>query len=157
MATTIPGQLLAAIKNRKFTSIAKLYAPGVDFQAWNPSGHWVASDGATVAKIVEVWFTPGANSVITYTNETATARSAMLEFEVTWKLPPEDQPRILRQVHLMTIDKSGRISAARVYCAGLHTEFPEVDLEKQRRAKGLAAPVSKQASAAPKIAVAVRA
>ncbi len=44
----------------------------------------------------------------------------------------------------MTI-KSDRIIQARVYCAGLHTEFPEVDLDKQRRAKGLQAPPLKPA------------
>ena len=34
--------------------------------------------------------------------------------------------------------KDGRITAVRVYSAGLHIEFPDVDLEKQRRQKGLA-------------------
>ena len=64
MSTTIPGQLLAAIKARKFTAVSKLFSPGVDFQAWTPAGTWVASDGATIAKIIEVWYTPGAGSTI---------------------------------------------------------------------------------------------
>ena len=46
---------------------------------------------------------------------------------------------MLRQVFLLTI-KSDRITRARVYCAGLHTDFPEVDLEKQRRNKGIGGP-----------------
>jgi hypothetical protein len=147
--STVPGQLLAAIKARKTTSIARLYAPGVDFQAWNPTGRWVATDPSTVAKIIEAWFAPGAGSVVVDSIETSTARTATLEYEIAWKLPPDDQPRVLRQVHLMTIGKDGRITSARVYCAGLHTEFPEVDLEKQRRAKGLsAAPAAKSAPAA---------
>ena len=33
MPNTVPSQLLAAIKARKFSSISKLFAPGVDFQA----------------------------------------------------------------------------------------------------------------------------
>jgi hypothetical protein len=71
----------------------------------------------------------------------------LLECEIGWKLPPvsnaktkwvvvEGEPRVLRQVYLLAI-KNGKITAARVYCAGLHTNFPEVDLEKQRRTKGL--------------------
>jgi hypothetical protein len=140
MATTVPGQLLAAIKSRKFTSIAKLFAPPVDFEAWTPSGHWVAQDGSTVAKIVEVWFTPGAGSSITWSNETSGARgAATLEYEISWKTQPDDQPRVVRQACLMTV-KGEKIVSARVYCAGLHTEFPEVDLEKQRRSRGLAPP-----------------
>ncbi len=140
MPTTVPGQLLAAIKSRKFTSIAKLFANPVDFEAWTPSGHWPAQDGPTVAKIIEVWFTPGAGSVITWSNETAGARgAATLEYEITWKTQPDDQPRVVRQAFLLTV-KGEKIISARVYCAGLHTEFPEVDLEKQRRSRGLAPP-----------------
>jgi hypothetical protein len=139
MPNTVPGQLLAAIKARKFGTLAKLFASQVDFQAWTPSGHWVANDPSTVAKVVETWYTPGAGSTVTFTSETANARSAMLECEVTWKIPPDDQLRVLRQVYLLTL-KGEKITAARVYCAGLHTEFPEVDLEKQRRSKGLAGP-----------------
>jgi len=139
MPNTVPGQLLAAIKARKFGTVARLFAPQVDFQAWTPSGHWVASDPSTVAKVIETWYTPGLGSVVTFTSETANARSAMLECEVSWKIPPDDQIRVLRQVYLLTL-KSEKITAARVYCAGLHTEFPEVDLEKQRRSKGLAGP-----------------
>ena len=156
MANTIPGQLLAALKARKFTSIGRLYAPGVDFQAWNPSGHWAASDAATIAKIFEVWFSPGVGATVVESHETATSKTATLEFEISWKLPPEDQPRVLRQYHLMTINKDGRIASARIYCAGLHTEFPEVDLEKQRRAKGLAV-AAKTAGTAAKTAVAAKA
>jgi hypothetical protein len=140
MATTIPGQLLTALKARKFSSIAKLYANGVDFHAWNPQGHWVANDGQTVAKIMELWFTPGVSTTIDDVHESPGARgSCVLEYEIAWKLPPDDQPRVLRQVHLMTI-KGDKIVAERVYCAGLHTEFPEVDIEKLRRAKGLSGP-----------------
>lgn len=140
MATTIPGQLLAAIKSRKFTSISKLFLAPVDFEAWTPSGHWIAQDGPTVSKIIEVWFTPGAGSTITWSNETAGARGAVtLEYEITWKTQPDDQPRVVRQTFLMTV-KGDKIASARVYCAGLHTEFPEVDLEKQRRSRGLAPP-----------------
>lgn len=140
MPTTVPGQLLAAIKSRKFTSIAKLFANPVDFEAWTPTGHWAAQDGPTVAKIVEVWFTPGAGNVISWSNETAGARGgATLECEITWKTQPDDQPRVVRQTYQLTV-KGEKIVSARVYCAGLHTEFPEVDLEKQRRSRGLAPP-----------------
>lgn len=139
MATTIPGQLLAAIKSRRFTAAAKLFAAPVDFEAWTPTGHWIAQDGPTVAKIIEVWFTPGTGSTITWSNETSSARAATLEYEITWKVQPDDQPRVVRQVCLMTL-KGEKIVSARIYCAGLHTEFPEVDLEKQRRSRGLAPP-----------------
>lgn len=138
---SVSGQLLKAIKDRKFTSIGRMCAPGVDFEAWTNLGHWVASDGATVAKIFEVWFTPGVSSTVTYSNETPGKGNAVtLEYEMTWKLQPEDQTRSLRQAHLLTLNKDGKITHARVYCSGLHMEFPEVDLEKQRRSKGLAAP-----------------
>jgi hypothetical protein len=140
MATTVAGQLLAAIKARKFTSIAKLFSSPVDFEAWTPSGHWVAQDGATAAKIIEVWFTPGAASTITWSNETAGARgAATLEYEISWKTQPDDQVRVVREAYILTT-KGDKITHARVYCAGLHTEFPEVDLEKQRRSRGLAPP-----------------
>lgn len=154
MSSSVPSQMLAAIKARKFSSLSKLFAPGVDFQAWTPTGHWAASDGTTVSRIIEVWYTPGANSTITFSNETAGSRgSAMLELEVTWKLPPDDQLRMLRQVYLLTI-KGDRVTSARVYCAGLHTEFPEVDLEKQRRQRGIGG--AKPAPATPR-AVAAKA
>jgi hypothetical protein len=150
MPNTIAGQLLAAIKARKFNSVARLFANPVDFQAWTPVGHWVAHDGTTAAKIIEVWFSPGSGSQVVYSNETSGARGAAgLELEIAWKAQPDDQPRVLRQVYLMTV-KGDKIVSARVYCAGLHTEFPEVDLEKQRRAKGLAA----AKPAAPKAATA---
>lgn len=137
MANSIPGQLLAAIKARRFGAVAKLFHPNVDFQGWTPTGHWVAEDATTAAKIIEAWFSPGTQSTVVYSNEAPAGRgNALLEYEITWKVQPDDQPRVLRQVHLLTI-KGDRITAARVYCAGLHTEFPEVDLEKQRRAKGL--------------------
>ena len=139
MANSVPGQLLANIKARKFTALGRLFAPQVDFQAWTPYGHWSASDPSTVAKIIETWYTPGTGSVITFSSETATARSGLLECEVSWKIQPDDQVRVLRQVYLLTL-KGDKITGARVYCAGLHTEFPEVDLEKQRRSKGLAGP-----------------
>ena len=138
MPNTVPGLLLAAIKARKFGNVAKLFATPVDFQAWTPAGRWVAADASTVAKIIEVWFTPGAgSSTIVYSNETSGARgAASLEYELAWKVQPDDQPRALRQLFLLTV-KGDRITNARVYCAGLHTEFPEVDLEKQRRSKGI--------------------
>jgi hypothetical protein len=139
MASSVPGQLLAYIKARKFGAVAKLFAPDVDFQAWTPYGHWAASDASTAAKIIETWYAPGTGSVVTFSSESATTKSGMLECEVTWKIQPDDQARVLRQVYLLTF-KADRITAARVYCAGLHTEFPEVDLEKQRRSKGLSGP-----------------
>ncbi|MHB8376939.1 MAG: nuclear transport factor 2-like protein [Dehalococcoidia bacterium] len=147
MASSVPSQLLAAIKARKFTTVAKLFAPDVQFEGWNPSGRWVAEDPLTVGRILEVWFTPGAvPSTVVWSNETTGARgAATLEFEMHWKAPPDDLPRALRQVYLMTINKAGKIASARVYCAGLHSDFPEVDLEKQRRQKGLAAAVPKTA------------
>ena len=136
---TIPAQLLAGIKARKFSSLSKLFAPGVDFQAWTPAGHWVASDGTTASRMIEVWYTPGTNSTVVYSNETAGAKgAATLELEVSWKLPPEDQVRVLRQFYSLTI-KGDKIIQARIYCAGLHTDFPEVDLDKQRRSKGIGA------------------
>jgi len=139
-ASTIPGQLLAAIKARKFTAAGKLFANPVEFEAWNPSGRWLASDPATIAKILEVWYTPGTGSNVVWSNESSGAKgAATLEYEVAWKAQPDDQPRLLRQVFVMTI-KNDKIVSARVYCAGLHTEFPEVDLEKQRRSRGLAPP-----------------
>lgn len=139
MPTTVPGQLLAAIKARRFTAIGRLFASPVDFQAWTPTGHWVAADATTVARIVEVWFSPGSGSQVVFSNEISGARgAASLELEITWKAQPDDQQRVLRQVYLLTV-KGERIVSARVYCAGLHTEFPEVDLEKQRRSKGIVA------------------
>src|SRR5437879_4350140 len=85
MASTVPAQLLAAIKARKYTSVARMFANGVDFQAWTPSGHWVAQDGATAAKIIEVWCAPGAGPAsVAWSNESSGARgSATLEFELT--------------------------------------------------------------------------
>lgn len=137
MPSTVPALLLAAIKARRFNSVARLFASSVDFQAWTPTGHWTAQDPQTAAKIIEVWFTPGDGSVITWSNENSGARgSATLEFAIEWRTAPDDQPRVLRQAYLLTC-KADKIVAARVYCAGLHTEFPEVDLEKQRRSKGL--------------------
>jgi hypothetical protein len=137
LSNTVPAQLLAAIKSRKFSAAGKLFAHGVDFQAWTNVGHWTANDPSTVAKIIEVWYSPGANSTVIDSNETAGARgAATLELEVAWKLPPEDQVRVLRQVYLLTV-KGDKITHARVYCPGMHMEFPEVDLEKQRRAKGI--------------------
>jgi hypothetical protein len=151
VASTIPGQLLAAIKSRKFPTAGRLFAPGCDFIAWNPSGRWVASDSATIAKIFEVWFSPGANSTIVDSNETAGPKgTATVEVEICWKLPPEEQTRVLRQVYLLTV-KGDRITHARIYCAGLHTDFPEVDLEKQRRSKGIGGP---KLSTAPKMVAA---
>ena len=139
MASHVAAQLLNAIKGRKFPSVGRLCASGVDFQAWTPTGHWVANDGPTVAKIVEVWYSPGAGNQILHSNEAAIGRNSfLLEVEVTWKVPPDDQPRILHQVYMGTV-KGDKIVQMRVFCAGLHTEFPEVDLEKQRRAKGLIA------------------
>jgi|SRR5581483_3696147 len=135
--SSIPAQLLAAIKGRKYTSIARLFANPVDFQGWTPTGHWVATDPQTAARIIEVWFSPGGSaSTITWSNETSTTKFGTLEYEIAWQAQPDDQPRVLRQAYILTF-KGDKIAAARVYCAGLHTEFPEVDLEKQRRQKGL--------------------
>jgi hypothetical protein len=85
MSSTVPGQLLAAIKARKFTAVSKLFAPGVDFQAWTPAGHWIANDGPTIAKIIEVWYTPGAGSTVVDSSEVAGAKGATtLEMEIAW-------------------------------------------------------------------------
>ena len=139
MPSTVPGQLLAAIKSRKFSTAGKLFSNPVDFQAWTPTGHWVAEDPTTVARVIEVWYSPGSGSQVICSSETSGARgAATLECEVAWKTQPDDQQRTLRQVYLLTI-KGDRIVTARVYCAGLHTEFPDVDLEKQRRSKGIIA------------------
>lgn len=138
MPETVPGKVLAAIKGRKFTALSKLFTPKADFQAWTPSGRWVAEDAATITKILEVWFTPGAGpTTIMWSNEVASAKAATLEYEVCWKAPPDDSTRMLRDVWIMGLAKDGRIASARIYSAGLHIEFPEVDLEKQRRQKGL--------------------
>ncbi|MBF6598987.1 MAG: hypothetical protein IVW36_00575 [Dehalococcoidia bacterium] len=146
--TSVPSQLLAAIKGRKFTAVSRLFAPDVRFEAWTSAGHWLAGDPHTASRIIEVWFSPGSGSIVTWSNETAGARgAATLEFEITWKAPPDDQPRVLRQVYMLTV-KGEKIIAARVYCPGLHTEFPDVDLEKQRRQKGLAAAVPKAPASA---------
>ena len=140
MPTTVTGTLLAAIKARKFPTIGKLFASPVHFEAWTPAGHWLAEDGSTIAKIIEVWFTPGLSNAIIWSSETAGAKgAATLEYEISWKAQPDDQPRVLRQTWLLTT-KGEKIVSARVYCAGLHTEFPEVDLDKQRRSKGIGAP-----------------
>ncbi len=141
MPVTVTGTLLANIKSRKFPSVGKMFASPVDFEAWTPSGHWTAEDGATIAKIIEVWFTPGTGSgTVVWSSETTGAKGlAVLEYEVAWKTTPEDQPRVLRQAWLLTT-KGEKIVSARVYCAGPHTEFPDVDLDKQRRSKGLGAP-----------------
>jgi hypothetical protein len=156
MATKIPAQLVTAIKGRKFGTVAKLFAPGVDFQAWTPTGHWVASDGSTASKIIETWFSPGVGSQVVWSSETAAGKNhVLLEYEISWSLPPDDQPRVLRQAHFLTI-KNERIVAARIYCAGPHTEFPEVDLEKLRRAKGLGAPGTKPLSNSPKVVVSTK-
>lgn len=148
-AESVAAQLLANIRARKFTAIARQFADDADFQAWTPSGHWTATDGRTAARIIEVWFTPGLGSVIQHSYAAHAGRGmAVLECEIGWKLPSvtnskmkgvviEGEPRVLRQVYLLAI-KDGKITAARVYCAGLHTTFPEVDIEKRRRTKGIA-------------------
>ena len=155
---TIPAQLLAAIKARKWNAIGKLFASGVDFQAWTPTGHWVASDGPTVAKIVEAWYSPGAlPHTVDFSNETSGAKgAATLEVQVSWKLPPEEQLRVLRQIYLLTV-KNDKVIQARVYCAGLHTDFPEVDLEKQRRNKGLTGAPPGKGGPAPRVIAAATA
>jgi hypothetical protein len=141
MAETVPGKILAAIKGRKFAALSKLFSAKSDFQAWTPSGRWVAEDAATIAKIVEVWFTPGAgNTTIDWSAETSSTKTATLEYEVSWKAPPDESTRILRDAWFLTLAKDGKIAAARIYSAGLHIEFPDVDLDKQRRQKGLAGP-----------------
>ena len=141
---TVTSQLLNAIRTRKFSSLSKMFAPGVDFQAWTNLGHWTAADGPTVVRIIETWFSPGAGAMtVVDSHESAGARgAATLEFEMAWTVPPDDQPRVLRQIYLLTI-KGDRIAQARIYCPGPHTDFPEVDLDKQRRAKGLQAPIVK--------------
>ena len=142
-ASTLPSQLLAAIKARKFTQAGRLFASDVDFQAWTPLGKWTANDPATVGKILEVWFSPGVSSIVVESHEVQGPKGLhILEFEISWKTQPEEQTRVLREVYLLTVKtdkatKTEKFSEARVYCAGLHFEFPEVDLEKQRRAKGL--------------------
>jgi hypothetical protein len=144
---TVTTQLLANIRARKFAAIARQFANDADFQAWTANGHWTATDGRTAARIIEVWFTPGSSSVVHYSCEARAGRGMVaLECEIGWKLPSvlkaktgivvEGEPRVLRQVYLLAI-KNGKIAAARVYCAGLHTNFPEVDLERQLRTKGL--------------------
>jgi hypothetical protein len=139
-SATFAGSLLTAIKGRKFSSIAKLFPAPVEFEGWTPTGHWVAQDGSTIAKIVEVWFTPGGTgTTVVWSNETTSKGVTVLEYEVTWKTQPEDQPRALRQAWLLQM-KGDKVVSARVYCAGPHTEFPDVDLDKQRRSKGLGAP-----------------
>ncbi|HZP56609.1 MAG TPA: hypothetical protein VFC53_03530 [Dehalococcoidia bacterium] len=152
MPNSVPAQLLNAIKGRKFTSVARLFAPNVDFQAWTNLGHWVANDPQTAARIIEVWYSPGTGNQVTDSNEITGARGlAILELEVTWKAPPDEQPRMLRQVYLMTV-KNDRIVQMRVYCPGLHAEFPDVDLEKQRRQKGLSAAPAKTPAGAKAVA-----
>jgi hypothetical protein len=136
MPESVPGKILSALKGRKFTALGKLFAPKSDFQAWTPAGHWTAEDPATIAKIVEVWFSPGVGNSVMWSTEAASARSAVLEYEIHWKAPPDESTRILRDAWMLTL-KDGKITSARVYSAGLHIEFPEVDLEKQRRQKGL--------------------
>jgi hypothetical protein len=69
--------------------------------------------------------------------EGGTSKAPTLEYEVGWKAPPDDSPRILRDAWFLVIGKDGKVSSARVYSAGPHIEFPEVDLEKWRRQKGL--------------------
>ncbi len=145
---SVTAQLLAHIRAREFTAIAKLFSDEAEFEAWTPSGRWTASDARTAARIIEVWFTPGTGTVVQHSYEAHTGRrTVLLECEIAWKLPSvsnakakgvvvEGEPRVLRQVYLLTI-KNGKITAARVYCAGLHTNFPDVDLEKRRRTKGL--------------------
>jgi len=146
-AQSVTAQLLVNIRTRKFTAIAKQFADDAEFEAWTPSGRWTASDARTAARIIEVWFTPGTGTVVQHSYEARIGRrTVLLECEIEWKLPSvsnaktgivfEGEPRVLRQVYLLTI-KHGKITAARVYCAGLHTNFPDVDLEKQRRTKGL--------------------
>ena len=136
MPESVPGKILSALKGRKFTALGRLFAPRMDFQAWTPAGHWAAEDAATIAKIVEVWFSPGIGNTVMWSTEVANAKSAVLEYEIHWKAPPDESTRILRDAWMLTL-KDGKITAARVYSAGLHIEFPEVDLEKQRRQKGL--------------------
>ena len=63
MTSSVPSQLLAAIKGRKFTSVARLFASQTEFEAWTNVGHWTAQDGQTAAKIIEAWYAPGAGSL----------------------------------------------------------------------------------------------
>lgn len=142
----IAGKLLGCIRSRRFKAIARICAPDIEFHAWTPTGHWSASDGRVVATIIETWFSPGAESQVTYEATTIRRDTVALECEIAWvvraapraKFPdPPPDPRVLRQVYLLTVRK-GAITGARVYCAGLHTAFPPVDLERLRCAKGLA-------------------
>ena len=161
MPNTVPGQLLAGLKARRFNAVAKLFAPDVDFQAWTPVGHWVAKDRATVAQIIEVWLTPGQGYQVLHSEETSGAGgAATLECELAWHKPAHwgvpmrgrpsngqppspqvaldsDPLVILRQLFLLKI-RDGLITQARVYCPGPRNEAPDVDLERQARASGLA-------------------
>src|SRR5438445_614909 len=96
MTSSVPSQLLAAIKGRKFTSVARLFAPQTEFEAWTNVGHWVARDGQTAAKIIEAWYAPGAGaSTVVSSNEIQGARGfAVLECELTWSAPPDDHRRV---------------------------------------------------------------
>jgi hypothetical protein len=162
MPNTVPGQLLAGLKSRRFSAIARLFAPDVDFQAWTPAGHWLAKDRATAAQIIEVWLTPGNACEVLHSEETSGAGgAATLECELAWHKPANwgvpmrgrpsnGQPAspqvaldtdplvVLRQLYLLTI-KHDLITRARVYTPGPRAESPDVDLERQARASGLAA------------------
>ena len=142
----IAGRLLNCIRSRRFKAIARICARDIEFHAWTPTGHWSASDGRAAATIIETWFSPGAGSQVTYDATTIRRDTVVLECEIAWVVraapsakfpdPPAD-PRMLRQVYVLTV-KKGAITSAHVYCAGLHTAFPPVDLERLRRVKSLA-------------------
>jgi hypothetical protein len=122
----------------------------------------VANDRATVAQIIEVWLTPGDGYEVLHSEETSGAGgAATLECELAWHRPAHwgvpmrgrpsnGQPAspqvaldtdplvVLRQLYLLTI-KHDLITRARVYTPGPRAESPDVDLERQARASGLAA------------------
>lgn len=151
----VTGQLLAHLKARRFSAIAKLMAPNVDFQGWTPAGHWSASDPKTAAQIIEVWLSSAAGCKVLNSEESSGAGgTATLECELAWHrqsnwgVPARGRPAnapsappaaldtdplvILRQLYLLTV-RNGLITRARVYSPGPRNEAPDVDLQRQLR------------------------
>lgn len=162
MPNPVPGQFLAHMKARRFGAIAKLCAPGVDFQAWTPVGHWVAHDGATVAQIVEVWLTPAGPVKVLHSEETVGPRgTATLEFELAWHrqanwgvpmrgrpsgpvpapVAQDTDPLVMLRLLCLLTTRDGRITRARIYGPGLRNDAPLVDLQRQFRAAGISSTV----------------
>ena len=68
----------------------------------------------------------------------ADARPAIERQPAAPVVPLDSDPLVvLRQLYLLTI-RDGLITRARVYCPGPRNEAPDVDLERQARASGLA-------------------